>query len=230
MICSVGACCWCSNRCACCNRCSGDWARATGQCLSANAFRQLTRQAIEQDLPGAERTVCLSVWLSQRLAWYAKSRWQQMEKWVLAADMQRQGDVDRAASTVPGHRPACLSLTILAGEWGDDALRCTSAITLPTAAWSRAIRVLQWQEERPLVTANVAIIISPGPGSRQPTSPCATSPPIKRWYDRKAARKRHMVIAIKAVAHKLARSWLLPDARRRHLRRPSRLCLTGTQP
>lgn len=31
------------------------------------------------------------------------------------------------------------------------------------------------------------------------------SPPIKRWYDRKAA-KRHRVIAIKAVAHKLARA------------------------
>ena len=31
------------------------------------------------------------------------------------------------------------------------------------------------------------------------------SPPVKRWYDRKAA-KRHRVIAIKAVAHKLARA------------------------
>ena len=31
------------------------------------------------------------------------------------------------------------------------------------------------------------------------------SPPVKRWYDRKAA-KRHKVIAIKAVAHKLARA------------------------
>ena len=31
------------------------------------------------------------------------------------------------------------------------------------------------------------------------------SPPIKRWYDRKAST-RHKVIAIKAVAHKLARA------------------------
>lgn len=31
------------------------------------------------------------------------------------------------------------------------------------------------------------------------------NPPIRRWFDRKAG-KRHKVIAIKAVAHKLARA------------------------
>jgi len=45
---------------------------------------------------------------------------------------------------------------------------------------------------------------SPGPSSKRPTLPCAIAE-AKRFYERKKARTNN-VVAVKALAHKLARA------------------------
>lgn len=174
------------------------WARHTGQCLSANAFRQLTGEAIEQAFP--DPCVRMAV-LAQLRVWRSiEEQVQQVEKWVLAAH-PRQGERDALCST-PGIG-RILSL-IIALETGDIA---RFAHVGDYVSYCRLVK-----SER----------ISNGKKKGQGNRKCGNkylawawieaanfalrySPPIKRWYDRKASR-RHKVIAIKAVAHKLARA------------------------
>lgn len=174
------------------------WARHTGQCLSSNAFHQLTGEAIEQAFP--DPCVRMAV-LAQLRVWRSiEEQVQQVEKWVLAAH-PRQGERDALCST-PGIG-RILSL-IIALETGDIA---RFAHVSDYVSYCRLVK-----SER----------ISNGKKKGQGNRKCGNkylawawieaanfalrySPPIKRWYDRKASR-RHKVIAIKAVAHKLARA------------------------
>lgn len=174
------------------------WARHTGQRLSANAFRHLSGEAIEQAFP--DPCVRLAV-LAQLRVWRSVAEQvQQLEEWVLATH-PRQGE--RAAlCTTPGIG-RILGLTI----------------ALETGAVSRFASVGDYASYARLVKSER---ISNGKIKGHGNRKCGNkylcwawieaanfalrfSPPVKRWYDRKAA-KRHKVIAIKAVAHKLARA------------------------
>lgn len=174
------------------------WARHTGQCLSANAFRQLSGEAIEQAFP--DPCVRLSV-LAQLSVWRnVEVQVRQVERWVLAAH-PRQGERE-ALCTTPGIG-RILSLTI----------------ALETGEVSRFASVGDYVSYCRLVKSER---LSNGKKKGQGNRKCGNkylawawieaanfalrfSPPIQSWYQRKAA-KRHKVIALKAVAHKLARA------------------------
>lgn len=174
------------------------WARHTGRCLSANAFRQLTGEAIEQALP--DPCVRLAL-LSQMSVWRTLAeRVRQVEKWVL--DRQPRCHDRIALCSTPGiGRILSLTVTLETGEIarfahvGNYASYCRMVKSERRSNGKKkgqgnrkcGNKYLAWAW---IEAANFAV---------------RYSPPIKRWYDRKAA-KRHRVIAIKAVAHKLARA------------------------
>lgn len=181
------------------------WARHTGQCLSANAFRSLDGKAIEATF--ADPIVRLSI-LTQLKVWLVtEEQVQQVEKWV--TDFAGRRSERAALRSVPGIG-AILSLTI-ALETGDIARFASVGDYVSYCRLVKSERVSNGKKK--------------GEGNRK----CGNrylawayleaahfalrySPQIKRWYERKC-RKRHKVIAIKAVAHKLARAcyWLMHE-------------------
>jgi transposase len=183
----------------------GYWARATGQRLSANAFRHLTAQQIAQTF--RERTLLFSVTQLLRAWKELQTRIAQIEDWVQADTRQRADLI--ALRTTPGIG-VVLGLTIVleSGELarfhdvGEYASYCR---LVPSIRWSNGKskgagnrkcgnRYLAWAW---MEAANFAIRFEPD---------------IRRWYQRHAARK-HRLVALKAVAHKLARAgfYLLRD-------------------
>ena len=172
------------------------WARHTGVRLSANGVRQLTGEAIERAFPDPSVRVGvlihLQVWRS------VEEQVQQAERWVVASRTRYREQT--AVRSIPGVG-VILGLTI-ALETGDIA-RFASASDY--ASYCRLVkserisngkvkghgnrkcgnRYLAWAW---IEAANYALI----------------NPAIRRWYDRKCSH-RHKVLAIKAVAHKLAR-------------------------
>ena len=174
------------------------WARHTGQGLSANAFRRLTGAAIERAI--VDPVVRLSV-LSQIKVWHTiQEQAQQEERWVAEAPVHCAEQI--AVRSVPGIG-SILSLTI-ALETGDIA---RFANVGDYASYCRMVK-----SER----------ISNGKKKGHGNRKCGNrylawayieaanhalrfSPPIRRWYDRKRSKK-HRVVALKAVAHKLARA------------------------
>lgn len=174
------------------------WARQTGRGLSANEFRQLCPGQIEQAF--ADISVRFGV-LTHLKAWRAiEEQVQQVERWVVKARTRRQEQI--ALRTTPGIGRV-LSLTI-ALETGDIH---RFASVGDYASYCRMVK-----SER----------ISNGKNKGHGNRKCGNrylawawieaahfarchSPPIQRWYQRKCS-KRHKIIAIKAVAHKLARA------------------------
>lgn len=183
----------------------GYWARATGQRLSANGFRQLTRQQLSDTFP--EPTELFAV-VSLIQMWRAlQEKMAAMETW-LAEDTRRRRELI-ALRTVPGIGKV-LGLTILlesgeitrfdaVGQYTSycrlvPALRFSNGKKKGTGNRKCGNRYLAWAW---MEAANFAIRFEPG---------------IQRWYQRNAARKPRLV-ALKAVAHKLARAgyYLLRD-------------------
>lgn len=174
------------------------WTRHTGQRISANAVRQISGEVIEQTFP--DLSVRLGV-LTQLQVWRAiQDQVQQVERWIVASRTRCKEQI--ALRSVPGIG-LILGLTI-ALETGDIH---RFASVGDYASYCRMVK-----SER----------ISNGKKKGQGNRKCGNrylawawieaanfalrhSPPIRRWYDRKCS-KRHKVIAIKAVAHKLARA------------------------
>lgn len=183
----------------------GYWARATGQRLSANDFRHLTRVQLADTF--VDPTELFAV-VSLIQAWRAlQEKVAAMETW-LAEDTRRRPDLI-ALRSVPGIG-VVLGLTIVleSGEIArfDEVGQYTSYCRLvPALRFSNGKkkgtgnrkcgnRYLAWAW---IEAANFAIRFEPA---------------IQRWYQRNAAKKPRLV-ALKAVAHKLARAgfYLLRD-------------------
>lgn len=179
-------------------RVQGTWARHTGQCLSANAFRQLTDAAIQKAFP--EVCARLAVQAHWRVWKGLEAQACKLEKEVLA---RRPYPTERMAlQSTPGIGPV-LGLTITL-ETGDISGFADVGNYVSYCRLVKSERVSNGKKK--------------GTGNRKcgnkylcwawiEAANFATrySPTIKHWYDRKAAR-RHRIIAIKAVAHKLARA------------------------
>lgn len=183
----------------------GYWARATGQRLSANGFRQLTAKQL--DLTFTEPTVLFSVVQLLRAWKELQTRIQEIEDW-LKDDTRRRPDLV-ALRTTPGIG-LVLGLTIVlesgeitrfhdVGEYASycrlvPALRFSNGKKKGSGNRKCGNRYLAWAW---IEAANFAIRFEPD---------------IKRWYQRNAVRK-HRLVALKAVAHKLARAgfYLLRD-------------------
>ena len=183
----------------------GYWARTTGQRLSANGFRQLTRKQLADTFP--EPTELFAV-VSLIQMWRGlQGKIAEMETW-LTEDTRRRPELT-ALRTVPGIGKV-LGLTILleSGEIGRfdavgqytsycrlvPALRFSNGKKKGTGNRKCGNRYLAWGW---MEAANFAIRFEPA---------------IHRWYQRNATRKPRLV-ALKAVAHKLARTgyYLLRD-------------------
>jgi len=181
------------------------WARHTGQRMSANAVRQLSDDAIGQAFP--ESAVRFAVLTHLRVWRTVEEQVRQMERWIVAA--HTHCSEQRALRSVPGIG-LILGLTI-ALETGDitrfDSVgdyasycrmvkseRLSNGKTKGHGNRKCGNRYLAWAW---IEAANFSLRFSPS---------------IRRWYERKCS-KRHKVIAIKAVAHKLARAgyYLLRD-------------------
>lgn len=183
----------------------GYWARATGQRLSANGFRHLTRQQLADTFVEPTELFAvvnlLQVWrtLQEKIA--------AMETW-LAEDTRRRPDLI-ALRTVPGIG-IVLGLTIVlesgaiarfdhVGQYASycrlvPALRFSNGKPKGSGNRKCGNRYLAWAW---IEAANFAVRFEPA---------------IQCWYQRNAARKPRLV-ALKAVAHKLARAgfYLLRD-------------------
>jgi len=183
----------------------GYWARTTGQRLSANGFRRLTRRQLADTF--GEPTELFAV-VSLLQAWRAlQEKITAMDAW-LAEDTARRPDVI-ALRTVPGIG-IVLGLTIVlesgevtrfddVGQYASycrlvPALRFSNSKKKGTGNRKCGNRYLAWAW---IEAANFAIRFEPA---------------IRRWYQRNAAKKPRLV-ALKAVAHKLARAgfYLLRD-------------------
>ena len=166
--------------------------------MSANAFRQLTDEALETAF--SDPLARLSV-LSQLQVWRAvDEQVQQIEKWV--AKFAGHNAERKALRSVAGIC-AILSLTI----------------ALETGAISRFASVGDYASYcRMVKSERLSNGKKKGEGNRKcgnrylawayieaATFALSHSAPIKAWYVRKC-RKRHKILAIKAVAHKLARA------------------------
>lgn len=187
----------------------GYWARATGQRLSANDFRHLTRAQLANTF--VDPTELFAV-VSLIQAWRAlQEKVAAIEAW-LAEDTRRSDDLI-ALRTVPGIG-VVLGLTIVlesgqiarfdqVGQYTSycrlvPALRFSNGKKKGTGNRKCGNRYLAWAW---MEAANFAIRFEPA---------------IQRWYQRNAAKKPRLV-ALKAVAHKLARAGFLPAARRRQV-------------
>lgn len=174
------------------------FARATGRRLSANGVRQLKVADVEQTFPDPTERFSLLV---QLRAWNSLQRQiTQVEHWI-ASSVEDKGALSLLRTT-PGIGET-LGLTILLetgdiGRFaspGDYASYCRMVESVRMSKGKRkgtgnakcGNRYLCWAY---IEAANFAIRFDPR---------------IRRWYDRKRSRK-HRVVALKAVAHKLARA------------------------
>jgi transposase len=189
------------------------WSRYTGQCLSMKAFLHLTHEQIEHALPDPTTRVGLQ---TQYTLWRAiQDQIGHIEAWV-KDHVGRAPDLEGVRS-VPGIGKI-LGLTIVLetgaidrfASVGDYASYCRMVKSERLSNGKKkgegnrrsGNRYLAWSY---IEAANYAI---------------RWSPEIRRWYDRKRA-KRHRMIAIKAVAHKIARAcyYLLRDGTRFEVQR-----------
>ncbi|MHB8423713.1 MAG: IS110 family RNA-guided transposase [Gammaproteobacteria bacterium] len=174
------------------------WARSTGERLSASARRRLTE--VDWVRTFSDPHVRRSAAVTWKL-------WQTLQTEVTALEREVYSSVRSSPElahlqSVPGIGPV-LGLTILLetgaiGRFqgvGDYAsyCRCVDSQRLSNGKQKGAgnakcgNRYLAWAY---IEAANYAL---------------RYSPPIRRWYDRKRA-KHHRMVALKAVAHKLARA------------------------
>lgn len=176
----------------------GYWARATGQRLSANGFRHLTRQQLTETFRDPTELFAVVSLIQMWRTLQAKVA--EIETW-LAEDTRRRRELI-ALRTVPGIG-AVLGLTIwlesgeitrfdAVGQYTSycrlvPALRFSNGKKKGTGNRKCGNRYLAWAW---MEAANFAIRFEPV---------------IQRWYQRNAAKKPRLV-ALKAVAHKLARA------------------------
>jgi transposase len=174
------------------------WARHTGKSLSSNEFRLLTGKTIEAALP--DPVVRLSV-LTHIKAWQSlQEQVDQVEKWVIES-ASCQGEL-KALRSIPGiGRILSSTIALETGQItrfanvGDYASYCrlvkserlSNGKKKGSGNRKSGNKYLAWAY---IEAANFAVRFSPA---------------IRRWYTRKCS-KRHKIIAIKAVAHKLARA------------------------
>lgn len=181
------------------------WSRRTGHGLGANAFRQLSGEAICTAI--VDPTERLAI-LAQIKAWRAlDAQVQQVEKWVIEG-LQGSAALQALRST-PGIGVILGSTIVLeAGDIGRfakvgdyasycrmvDSKRLSNGKLKGRGNAKCGNRYLCWAY---IEAANFAL---------------RYSPEVRRWYERKTAKKRR-VVALKAVAHKLARAsyFLLRD-------------------
>lgn len=174
------------------------WARVTGRSLSGSAFKRLSAEDLEASLDDA--TVRLSV-TTQLTVWHAiEAELGNIERW-LRHHVSDQAGLKRLCS-VPGIGPI-LSLTIL----------------LETGAIGRFARVGDYASYCRLVKSER---FSNGKKKGEGNAKCGNrylcwayveaanfavrhDARVKRWFQRKSA-KRHRVLAIKALASKIARA------------------------
>jgi transposase len=175
-----------------------NWARHSGCRISANAVRHLTETQIEQAFP--DRRVRFGI-LTHLEVWRAiEAQIDKLEHGVIATHTREPQQ--QVLRSVPGIGPI-LSLTI-ALETGDIT---RFASVGDYASYCRLVK-----SER----------VSNGKKKGQGNRKCGNRylswawieaanyalrfcPEARRWYDRKVS-KRHKIIALKAVAHKLARA------------------------
>jgi transposase len=181
------------------------WARRTGHGIRTNDVRTLSAEMIETTFANVHER--LGVLSELKLLQCLHTQIDQIERWVMEAI--RGTPASLALRSVPGIG-AVLSSTILleTGEIsrfdsvGDYASYCRMVDSARLSNNKKkgqgnrkcGNRYLCWAW---IEAANFAI---------------RYSPEIRRWYDRKAGKKRRLV-AIKAVAHKLARAgyYLIKD-------------------
>jgi transposase len=181
------------------------WARRTGHRVRTNDLRTLSAEIIETTF--ADLHERLAVLSELKLLQCMHAQIDQMERWVMEAI--RSTPASQALRSVPGIG-AVLSSTILleTGEIsrfdsvGDYASYCRMVDSTRISNGKKkgqgnrkcGNRYLCWAW---IEAANYAIRYSPD---------------IHRWFDRKAGKKKR-VVAIKAVAHKLARAgyYLIKD-------------------
>lgn len=186
----------------------GYWARATGQRLSANDFRKLTTETLQATF--TDPTVMFSV-VQLLQAWrHLQDSIHDIETWA-HRDTRRRPDAI-ALRTTPGVG-LVLGLTIVL-ETGE-ITRFNEVGEY--ASYCRMVPALRWSNGKPKGTGNRKC------GNRYlawawmeaANFAMRFDPDIKRWYQRQAARK-HRLVALKAVAHKLARAgfYLLRDGGR----------------
>lgn len=174
------------------------WSRRTGRGLPANDFRRLTTQDVQAAIIDPIERVAI---FAQLDAWRAiDAQVQQVETWVL--QLQRGSQALSALRTIPGIG-AILGSTI-ALETGDiarfdsvgdyasycrmvDSQRLSNGKRKGRGNAKCGNRYLCWAF---IEAANFAL---------------RHSAEIRRWYERKKAKKLR-VVALKAVAHKLARA------------------------
>ena len=173
------------------------WSRRTGHGLSANGFRQLTGKAICTAIVDPIERLAMLAQIKVWRALYAQV--QQVEKWV-SEHLQGSAKLQSVRST-PGIGIILGSTIVLEsgdiarfGSVGDyasycrmvDSKRLSNGKLKGRGNATCGNRYLCWAY---IEAANFAL---------------RYCPEIRRWYDRKSSKKRR-VIALKAVAHKLAR-------------------------
>lgn len=175
------------------------WSRRTAQPLRSNAFRRLDDAAVAQAISDPIERQAI---LAQLTAWRAiDEQVEQIERWVL--DHQGKSRALLAVRTVPGIG-AVLGSTIALetgaierfASVGDYASYCRMVDSQRISNGKRkgsgnakcGNRYLCWAY---IEAANFALRFNPE---------------IRRWYDRKFTKRKLRTIAIKAVAHKLARA------------------------
>lgn len=174
------------------------YSRITGRCAGGRSLLKLTSDDLEVALP--DLTVRYGV-LAQLKVWQVlQEQIDQIERWVLK-DITRRDDLLCLQST-PGIG-SILGMTILleTGEIG------RFASVGDYASYCRMVESVRWSNGKRKGRGNSKC------GNRYlcwafveaANFAIRFSPPIKRWYDRKRS-KRHRVVALKAVAHKLARA------------------------
>lgn len=174
------------------------FSRSTGRQLSSNAIRRLTSTQLEAAFPDPTTRygtlIQLKLWLT------LQDHIAELERWV-RQDLARP-DLLKRLQSVPGIGPI-LGMTILLetgaierfASVGDYASYCRMVESVRLSNGKRkghgnrkcGNRYLCWAF---VEAANYATRYHPA---------------IRRWYERKRARK-HRVVAIKAVGHKLARA------------------------
>jgi transposase len=174
------------------------YARITGRPISGQDLLKLKPEALMSAL--SDPTVCCGVLAQLRVWQVMREQIHRIEGWV-RQDIHPKSDLARLQST-PGIG-SILGMTILLetgdinrfGSVGEYASYCRMVESVRLSNGKRkgrgnakcGNRYLCWAF---IEAANFAI---------------RYSEPIRRWYDRKHA-KRHRVVALKAVAHKLARA------------------------
>jgi transposase len=173
------------------------WSRYTGQCLSMKAFLHLTPEQIAQALPDPSARVGLK---AQFDLWRSlQEQIKRIETWI--GKQLGSTPTLEAVCSVPGIGKI-LGFTIV----------------LETGAIERFASVGDYVSYCRMVNADRLSNGKKGEGNRRSGNRYLAwsyieaanfairwSPEIRRWYDRKRSR-RHRMIAIKAVAHKIARA------------------------